>query len=68
MRSGASLIVLGVALGLAGAYLVARLLESLLFGLSPLDPAAWAAASALLAFAGIAASPPPAGVPRRSTR
>jgi putative ABC transport system permease protein len=38
----------GVALGLAGGAAVARLLSSLLFGLSPLDPAAYAGASLLL--------------------
>jgi len=38
----------GVVLGLAGGAAVARLLSSLLFGLSPLDPAAYAGAAVLL--------------------
>lgn len=55
LRSGGSLIILGTALGLGGGYLATRLLEGMLFGLSPLDAAAWAAAPALLALVGVAA-------------
>jgi len=49
VRSGLALALLGLAFGLGAALLLARLVSSLLFGISPFDPAALAvAASALL--------------------
>jgi putative ABC transport system permease protein len=49
LRDGMSLTALGIALGLAGALAAARALASLLYGTSPLDPAAWVGVVLLLA-------------------
>jgi predicted permease len=49
-------VVIGVLLGVAGAAGSARLLQSLLFGVSPFDPLAHASVASLLALAGFAAS------------
>jgi predicted permease len=57
---GARLIALGVLIGLAGGYATTRLLESLLYGVSPLDPRAWALATLLLASVGLLAAVLPA--------
>ena len=53
LRSGALLATLGIALGLAGAAATTRWLQSLLFGVAPLDPTTFAAVS--LAFGAVAA-------------
>ena len=53
LRSGVRLATLGIALGLAGAAATTRWLQSLLFGVAPLDPATFAAVS--LAFGAVAA-------------
>jgi putative ABC transport system permease protein len=50
----------GVALGLLGGYAATRLLVTLLYGVSPLDPSAWITATALLASAGLVAALLPA--------
>ena len=55
MRGGTVLIGGGLAAGLAGGAVVTRLLEGMLFGVSPLDPTAWAAAPLMLATVGLAA-------------
>jgi putative ABC transport system permease protein len=55
----------GIALGLLASVLVARLLERLLFGVAPLDPASFLAAPALLLAAGLLAAWLPA---RRAAR
>jgi predicted permease len=47
-KQGLRLIGLGAALGIAGGAAVSRLLASLLFGLSPLDPVAYVSVSLLL--------------------
>ena len=65
LREGAVLAAIGVALGLAGAFAATRLLESALFGISPLDPATYAATAALLAAAVVVACWVPA---RRAAR
>ena len=62
---GAVLVAVGVVLGLAGGIAVMRLVQSLLYGVSPLDPGTWAVATLALAAAGIAAALLPA---RRATR
>jgi putative ABC transport system permease protein len=55
VRNGAVLVGIGVALGLAGALGAVRLLSSLLYQVAPKDPLAFAAATALLALAALAA-------------
>jgi ABC-type antimicrobial peptide transport system permease subunit len=59
------LVVLGVVLGLGGAALLARLMESLLFGVTALDPATYAAVAGVLIVTGALAGYLPA---RRATR
>ena len=53
MQSGARLVAAGLALGLAAAMAVARLIESLLFNVAPLDPAIYGGVLAL--FSAVAA-------------
>jgi len=48
VQSGLALALLGLSLGLGAATLLARLVSSLLFGVSPLDPAALGLAAAVL--------------------
>ncbi|MGA9770146.1 MAG: ABC transporter permease [Blastocatellia bacterium] len=62
---GMRLILLGVALGLAGAFLATRVLSSLLFGVTATDPVTFAVTSLLLAGVALAACAVPA---RRATR
>ena len=46
----------GVALGIAGAFAVTRLLSSLLFGVTPSDPLTFLVVSALLVFVAVLAN------------
>ena len=62
---GARLAAAGVALGLAGALAITRLVSSLLFGVSATDPATFAGVAALLALVALLASYIPA---RRAMR
>jgi ABC-type antimicrobial peptide transport system permease subunit len=62
---GMALAAAGIALGLAAAWAVTQLLRGLLFGVSPHDPATFAAIAALLAAVAFAASYVPG---RRATR
>jgi predicted permease len=65
MREGAKLVVSGLALGVAAALALARLLTGLLYGVEPTDAGALAAAAGLLAVVATAACYLPA---RRATR
>ncbi len=55
MRQGLGLVVLGIVLGLAGAFALTRLLRSLLFEVSPTDSLSFALVPALLAAVGLLA-------------
>jgi len=56
LRQGFVLAVAGIAIGLAGSVLAARLLSSFLFGIEPSDPLTYALVSALLLFVTLLAS------------
>jgi putative ABC transport system permease protein len=62
---GARLLLLGALIGLAVAFLLSRLLASMLFGVSPTDPALFLAAFGVLAFVAVLACYLPA---RRAAR
>ena len=62
---GLRLVCLGAALGIAGGAAVSRLLASLLFGLSPLDPIAYMSVALLLMLIALLAAYLPA---RRATK
>jgi ABC-type antimicrobial peptide transport system permease subunit len=57
---GARLVCVGLLLGIVSAAMVTRFLQSLLFGVRPLDPLTFAAVSALLLIVGLAATIVPA--------
>ena len=59
------LILFGIAIGLGGAFALAKSLESLLFGITPTDPTAFVAPSVLVFLVGLLASYLPA---RRATK
>jgi putative ABC transport system permease protein len=65
LRQGVALVSIGLAVGLAGALVLTRSLEKLLFGVRPSDPVSFAAVAVLLLAVGLAASYFPA---RRATR
>ena len=65
LRKGLLLTTIGIALGLAGAALGTRLLQGLLFGVTPLDPATFAGVSIAFGLAAIVACYLPA---RRAVR
>ena len=65
LRHGVLLSIVGIAAGLAGAAGLTRLMSALLFGVSPLDPATYAAVAAGLAGTALLASYLPA---RRASR
>jgi len=65
VRQGMTLAVSGLAIGLAGAFVLARLIRSLLFGVQASDPATFVGISVLLAFIALLASYIPA---RRAAR
>jgi putative ABC transport system permease protein len=65
MAGSMRFVIAGMVLGLAGSAAVSRILQSLLFGVSPLDPVVFAGVSALLACVAALASYLPA---RRATQ
>ena len=65
VRQGMGLVLIGLAIGAAGALALTRVMSSLLFGVKPTDPLTFASVSALLAAVAFAASYIPA---RRATR
>ncbi len=60
LRQGGRLALVGIALGTLASLAVGRVLSSLLYGVSPMDPAAYAAAAALLVFVAALANIAPA--------
>jgi putative ABC transport system permease protein len=60
LREGLSVTFAGIALGVLGAAFVTRLMQELLFGVTPLDPIAFAAAPAILVAAAVGACVGPA--------
>ena len=60
VRNSMALIVVGVAVGLAAAALLARSMAGVLYGVSPFDVPSFAVAAAVLMMAGLAASLVPA--------
>jgi putative ABC transport system permease protein len=65
LNGGMTLALIGVAIGLAGALALTRLMTSLLFGVTPTDAVTFAAVSGLLIFVALVASYIPA---RRATK
>ena len=65
LSRGLSLVAVGLAVGLAGAFALTRLMQSLLYGVTPTDPITFGGVSALLVLAAVSASLIPA---RRATR
>ncbi|HYL61088.1 MAG TPA: ABC transporter permease [Candidatus Methylomirabilis sp.] len=65
LADGAKLALLGIAFGVAAALVLTRLMASLLFEVTPTDPATFASVAILLALVGLAACYIPA---RRATR
>jgi putative ABC transport system permease protein len=63
--SGLALASIGVAVGLVGAWILSRMLESLLYGVAPTDPTVFATVAVLLLAVAALASYVPA---RRATR
>lgn len=59
-RQAMALVMVGMAIGLAASLAASKLLVSLLYGVSPLDLPAWAAATLTLSVAGLVAALLPA--------
>ena len=60
VRQGMRPVAVGAAIGLAGAVAMTTVMQSLLFGVNPVDPATYAAAAATLAIVALAACAVPA--------
>jgi ABC-type antimicrobial peptide transport system permease subunit len=59
-REGLRLIAIGVAIGLVGSVAATRLLNAMLYGVSPLDRTTWAATTGTLVIIGLVATILPA--------
>jgi putative ABC transport system permease protein len=68
VRRGLGLTGVGLAMGLAGAALASRVIETMLFGVSPLDPVTYAGVIALLAAVSVVAAGARPGVLPEWTR
>jgi putative ABC transport system permease protein len=55
LREGVVLLVVGLALGIAGALSAARVIRGLLFGVAPHDPATFAGVAVMMATIGLVA-------------
>jgi putative ABC transport system permease protein len=60
LREGVGVTAIGLAIGLAGAAALTRLMQAALFGVAPLDPASFALAPALLGIVALSAALVPA--------
>jgi putative ABC transport system permease protein len=60
LRQGASLALLGILIGAAGAFALTAMLKSLLFEVTPTDPATFVAVALVLAFTAVLSSYIPA--------
>jgi putative ABC transport system permease protein len=60
VRQGAAVVAVGTVVGLAGAFVLARTMRSLLFGVAPFDPALFVGAAVVLAVIAMTASVAPA--------
>ena len=60
MRQGGTLVLIGLAIGLTVAFALTRVIETILFNVSPTDPATYAAVTALLLAIGLLATYLPA--------
>jgi putative ABC transport system permease protein len=65
LRQGTVVVLVGLAIGIGGAFALTRLMSSLLFGVKPQDPLTFAAAAILLAIVALVACYLPA---RRAMR
>jgi putative ABC transport system permease protein len=65
LRQGLSLAAVGIVVGLMGAFMLTRLMESLLYNVRPSDPTTFGVVTGLLLLIALAASFLPA---RRATR
>jgi putative ABC transport system permease protein len=65
VRHGLGLTLMGIVVGLGGAFALTRFLSGMLYGVQPYDPASFAAVSLLLAAVGLVATVVPA---RRATK
>jgi ABC-type antimicrobial peptide transport system permease subunit len=55
LREGGMLLAIGLALGVAGAFFAARVIQGLLFGVAPHDPATFLGVAALMGLIGLGA-------------
>jgi ABC-type lipoprotein release transport system permease subunit len=60
MRRGLTMALAGIAIGLAAATLLTRLMTGMLYGVEPFDPVTFAAVAAILLLVSLAASGAPA--------